>query len=85
LSRRSQSAPSFFALHQPPPLTPTEVGSSADANYASEAGAVTIDGFGMEGGGAHSLLDYADFATLTPRAYLLARLLMDVGHEPGTR
>ncbi len=66
-------------------LTPTEVGSSADANYASEAGAVTIDGFGMEGGGAHSPLDYADFATLTPRAYLLARLLMDVGHEPGTR
>jgi glutamate carboxypeptidase len=66
-------------------LTPTEVGSSADANYASEAGAVTIDGFGVEGGGAHSPLDYADFATLTPRAYLLARLLMDVGHEPGTR
>jgi glutamate carboxypeptidase len=66
-------------------LTPTEVGSSADANYASESGAVTIDGFGMEGGGAHSPLDYADFATLTPRAYLLARLLMDVGHEPGTR
>jgi len=66
-------------------LTPTEVGSSADANYASEAGAVTIDGFGMEGGGAHSPLDFADFATLTPRAYLLARLLMDVGREPRTR
>jgi glutamate carboxypeptidase len=64
-------------------LTPTEVGSSADANYASEAGAVTIDGFGMEGGGAHSPLDYADFATLNPRAYLLARLLMDVGRGPG--
>jgi glutamate carboxypeptidase len=66
-------------------LTETEVGSSADANYASEAGAVTIDGFGMEGGGAHSPLDYADLATLIPRAYILARLLMDVGHEPGMR
>ena len=63
-------------------LTPIEVGSSADANYAAETGTPTIDGFGMEGGGAHSTLDYVDFATLTPRAYLLARMLMDVGHDP---
>jgi len=66
-------------------LTPTEVGSSADANYAAETGTPTIDGFGMEGGGAHSPLDYADFGTLVPRAYLLARMLMDVGHDPASR
>ena len=66
-------------------LTPTEVGSSADANYAAETGTPVIDGFGMEGGGAHSVDDYADLATLTPRAYLLARMLMDVGHDPKGR
>jgi len=63
-------------------LTPTAVGSSSDANYAAESGTPTVDGFGMEGGGAHSLLDYTDFTTLTPRVYLLARMLMDVGHDP---
>ena len=63
-------------------LTPIEVGSSADVSFAAETGTPSIDGFGMEGGGAHSVDDYADLATLTPRAYLLARLLMDVGHAP---
>lgn len=66
-------------------LVATEVGSSADANYAAESGTPVIDGFGMEGGGAHTADDYADLATLTPRAYLLARMLMDVGHDPATR
>jgi glutamate carboxypeptidase len=66
-------------------LTPIEVGSSADVNYAAETGAPALDAFGMEGDGAHSVNDYADFATLTPRAYLLARLLMDAGHAPPER
>jgi hypothetical protein len=39
----------------------------------------------MEGDGAHSVNDYADFATLTPRAYLLARLLMEAGRSPPAR
>ena len=63
-------------------LTTTEVGSSADINYAAETGAPGLDGFGVEGGGAHTDQDHADLASLTPRAYLLARLLMDVGHNP---
>ena len=63
-------------------LTPIEVGSSADAAFAAETGVPVIDGFGMEGGGAHGLDDYADVATLVPRAYLLARMIMDVGHDP---
>jgi hypothetical protein len=36
----------------------------------------------MEGSGAHGVDDYVDFATLTPRAYLMARLLMDAGCDP---
>jgi len=39
----------------------------------------------MEGDGAHSVEDFADFGSLTPRAYLLARMLMDVGHDPKGR
>ena len=63
-------------------LTPIEVGSSADVAFAAETGTPAIDGFGMEGGGAHGPDDYADLATLVPRAYLLARMIMDVGHAP---
>jgi glutamate carboxypeptidase len=63
-------------------LTATAVGSSADINYAAESGTPGLDGFGMEGDGVHGDNDHADIDTLTPRAYLLARMLMDVGHDP---
>ena len=63
-------------------LTATAVGSSADINYAAESGTPGLDAFGMEGDGAHGDNDHADFGTLTPRAYLLVRMLMDVGHDP---
>jgi glutamate carboxypeptidase len=63
-------------------LTGVTVGSSADVAFAAESGKPAIDGFGMEGGGAHGPDDYADFATLVPRAYVLARMLMDLGHAP---
>jgi len=63
-------------------LTPTLVGSSADSSFASLTGTPTLDGFGLEGDGAHSDDDQAHFDTLTPRAYLLARMLMEVGHDP---
>jgi len=63
-------------------VTPTAVGSSADVAYAAETGTPSVDGFGIEGGNAHSVDDYADMSTLVPRVYVLARLLMDVGHDP---
>ncbi len=63
-------------------LDPMTVGSSADSSLAAATGTPTLDGFGMEGEGAHSVDDQAHFDTLTPRAYLLARMLMDVGHDP---
>jgi len=66
-------------------LTGIEVGSSADINYAAETGTPSLDAFGMEGDGAHTDSDHADIDTLTPRAYLLARMLMDVGHDPKGR
>ena len=66
-------------------LAPIEVGSSADVAYAAETGTPALDGFGMEGDGAHGVDDFADFATFASRTYLLARMLMDVGHDPAAR
>jgi glutamate carboxypeptidase len=63
-------------------ITGVSIGSSADVAFAAETGTPAIDGFGMEGGGAHGPGDHADFTTLVPRAYLLARMLMDIGHSP---
>jgi glutamate carboxypeptidase len=63
-------------------LTAVAVGSSSDASLAAATGTPTLDGFSMEGEGAHSVDDQAHLDTLTPRAYLLARMLMDVGHDP---
>jgi glutamate carboxypeptidase len=63
-------------------LAPASVGSSADVAYAAETGTPALDGFGLEGDGAHGPDDSADLSTLTPRAYLLARVLMDFGHAP---
>jgi glutamate carboxypeptidase len=63
-------------------ITGVSIGSSADVAFAAETGTPAIDGFGMEGGGAHGPGDHADFATLVPRAYLLARMLMDIGRSP---
>ena len=63
-------------------LTGVAVGSSADVAFAADSGKPAIDGFGMEGAGAHGPDEFADFATLSPRAYLLARMLMDLGRNP---
>ena len=63
-------------------LEAVAVGSSADSSLAASTGTPTLDGFGMEGEGAHSVDDQAHFDTLTPRAYLLARMLMEVGRDP---
>jgi glutamate carboxypeptidase len=63
-------------------LTAVSVGSSADIAFAAETGTPSIDGFGIRGDGAHSVNDYADLSSITPRVYLLTRMLMDLGHNP---
>ena len=63
-------------------LTAVSVGSSADVAFAAETGTPSIDGFGIRGGGAHSVDDYADLSSIAPRVYLLTRMLMDLGHSP---
>ena len=63
-------------------LATASVGSSTDVAFAAETGVPSIDGFGLIGGGAHSLDDYADLASIVPRVYLLTRMVMDIGEHP---
>jgi glutamate carboxypeptidase len=63
-------------------LTTTEVGSSADISFAVQDGTPGLDGFAMEGANAHTDQDQVDLNSLTPRAYLLARMVMETGHDP---
>jgi glutamate carboxypeptidase len=66
-------------------LATVSVGSSADVAFAAETGLPSIDGFGILGGGAHSLDDYADLSSIVPRLYLLTRMVMDIGEHPPAR
>jgi len=63
-------------------LSAVSAGSSSDVAFAAETGTPSIDSFGLRGGGAHSVDDYADLSSIVPRVYLLARMLMDLGHNP---
>ena len=63
-------------------LATVSVGSSAEVAFAAETGVPSFDGFGLLGGGAHSLDDYADLASIVPRVYLLTRMVMDIGEHP---
>lgn len=57
-------------------------GGAADANYAAALGVPTIDGFGIVGGNFHTDAEYVEVGSITPRLYLLVRMLMDLGDKP---
>lgn len=54
-------------------------GGGTDGNYAAAVGTATLDALGPVGGGAHSPDEYIDLERLTPRIYLLTRLLIELG------
>jgi glutamate carboxypeptidase len=66
-------------------LTLEGTGGAGDANFASGAGATTLDGFGIVGGGIHTEEEYAELNSIAPRLYLLARMIMDVSGKPVPR
>jgi glutamate carboxypeptidase len=66
-------------------LTMEGSGGAADANFASGAGAATLDGFGIVGGGIHTEEEYAELNSIAPRLYLLARMIMEVSATPVLR
>jgi glutamate carboxypeptidase len=57
-------------------------GGASESALAYEAGIPALDGLGPVGGGFHSDKEYLELTTLTPRLYLMAKLLMDLGRNP---
>ena len=60
-------------------------GGASESALAAAAGVAALDGLGPVGGGFHSEREFADLQTVTPRLYLLTRLLMTLGPNPPAR
>jgi glutamate carboxypeptidase len=57
-------------------------GGASESALAAEAGIPALDGLGPVGGGFHSDREYLDLNSVTPRLYLLTKLLMSLGDTP---
>ena len=53
------------------------VGGGSDGNFVATAGVPTLDGLGVEGGGAHTNEEFMLVSSVTPRIELLTCLLFD--------
>ncbi len=62
-------------------LTLEGSGGAADASIAAGAGVPTIDGLGIVGGEIHTPNEYAEVGSVTPRLYLLTRLMMELSSK----
>jgi glutamate carboxypeptidase len=60
-------------------------GGASESALASREGAAAIDGLGPVGGDFHTDKEWMDLSTVTPRYYLLARLIMDLCKNPPMR
>jgi glutamate carboxypeptidase len=57
-------------------------GGASESALAAAAGVPALDGLGPVGGGFHSDREYLDLNSVTPRLYLLTKLLMSLGENP---
>ena len=60
-------------------------GGASESALASAWGVPALDGLGPVGGGFHSDQEYLDLTTVTPRLYLLTKLVMELGAHPPAR
>lgn len=60
-------------------------GGASESAMAAAAGTPALDGLGPVGGGFHSEKEWVDLTTVTPRLYLLTRLIMDLSANPPVR
>lgn len=60
-------------------------GGASESALAAAAGVPALDGLGPVGGGFHSDREFLDLNSVTPRLYLLTKLLMSLGQEPPKR
>jgi glutamate carboxypeptidase len=54
-------------------------GGASESALAAAKGVPALDGLGPVGGGFHSTDEFVELATVTPRLYLLAALIRDLG------
>jgi len=59
-------------------LTVEGSGGAADASLAAAVGVPTLDGFGIVGGNIHTPEEYAEVESISPRIYLLTRMIMEL-------
>jgi len=67
------------------PLARGGNGGASESALAADAGVPALDGLGPVGGGFHSEAEYIELSSVTPRLYLLAQLLMELGRAPPAR
>ena len=60
-------------------------GGASESALAYEGGIPALDGLGPAGGGFHSDKEFILLNTLTPRLYLLTKLIQELGHQPPPR
>jgi glutamate carboxypeptidase len=60
-------------------------GGASESALAADAGVPALDGLGPVGAGFHSGSEHLELGSVTPRLYLLAGLLMDLGASPPPR
>jgi glutamate carboxypeptidase len=63
-------------------LTTGGNGGASESALAAEAGVPALDGLGPAGGGFHSDKEFIELRTVTPRLYLLTKLIMALGASP---
>jgi glutamate carboxypeptidase len=66
-------------------LSASGSGGASESALAAAAGVPALDGLGPVGAGLHSDQEYLELASLTPRLYLLARLIEELGVKPPAR
>jgi glutamate carboxypeptidase len=57
-------------------------GGASESALAADAGVPALDGLGPVGGGFHSDKEYLELRTVTPRLYMLTKLIQDLGRNP---
>jgi glutamate carboxypeptidase len=60
-------------------------GGASESALASAAGVPALDGLGPVGGGFHADTEYILLSTVTPRLYLLTKLIEDLGKNPPSK
>jgi glutamate carboxypeptidase len=60
-------------------------GGASESALAADVGVPALDGLGPVGGGFHSDAEYLELKSVTPRLYMLTKLIQDLGRNPPPR